>query len=287
MKLKVVPPLYFDVIESYNTRMRPEYKYGKPNKERAFCQWASMVSILKHGMGVDIQFEDPQPGLHDMAFACDPGLWVNDLYIAGNFWAKPREPEVDHSWTWFNDKAVSLTQDSFFEGGDCVMVGNTLLIGYGKERTNYHGVREVAAILKREGVKVVPIRRITDEFYHLNSVLTYYPSAKLLAYYPKAFEANARRVLEENLPDVTIVALGDEAVMREHDDFGGEYLYSYCLNSIEHDGRVLMPYCSSQHREVLERHGLRVIVPKDGSSEFERSGGSYRCLTMIHNITRP
>ena len=288
MELKVVPPLYFDIVESYNTRMRPDYKYGKPDKQRAFCQWARMVSVLHNEMGVDIHFEEPQPNLYDMAFACDPGFWVNDLYIAGNFWAGPREPEVDHSWLWFDDKtsAVALGARSYFEGGDCVMIGNKLVIGYGSERTNCYGVKEVMEILKGEGIEVVPIRRITEEFYHLNSVLTYYPSAKLLAYYPAAFEVHTQKILSENLPNVTIIPLPEKAVMRRHPDFGNEYLYSYCLNSIEHNKKVLMPYCSDYHRKVLEKHGLKVIVPEDGSSEFERSGGSYRCLTMIHNLTR-
>lgn len=286
MEVILVPPVYFDVKDSYNTRMRPDHPCGKPDPKRAFTQWAEMASILSHDLGIRPYFIDPAPDLYDMAFACDPGLWVNELFVLANFWAKPREREVGHFVNWFRKNrytVIYLSPAAFFEGGDCVAVKNKVVVGYGENRTNRNGIEELSQILQERGVGVVPIRRVTEEFYHLNSVLTYYPSADLIMYYPKAFEDSAGETLALNFPKTHIVPLSESTLFRVHPDFAGEYLYSYALNAIEQNKKVLQPYCNPAQKEILSAYDLKVIVPKDGSSEFERSGGSYRCLMMMHN----
>ena len=290
MKVILVPPVHFDVKESYNTRMRPDHPCGKPDKKRTFLQWARMASTAIHDLGITAHFIEPVEDLYDMTFACDPGFWVDDLFIPANFWASPRKPEVEHFVKWFRDREYMvkhLSPLAFFEGGDCVFVKNKIIIGYGENRTNLQGVEEVASIFKKSRVeKVVPIRRVTEEFYHLNSVLTYYPSADLIMYYPKAFEDSAGEQLAFNFPGTRIVPLSEATLFRKHPDFDGEYLYSYALNAVERNVKVLQPYCHEIQEKILRDHGLEVIVPEDGSSEFERSGGSYRCLMMIHNVTQ-
>jgi hypothetical protein len=80
-----------------------------------------------------------------------------------------------------------------------------------------------------------------------------------------------------------MVGLKKEEVYRNHPALNNEYEYSYCLNSIERNGKVLMPWVSDGHADILVNNGLSPLVPRLGSSEFEKSGGSFRCLTMIHN----
>lgn len=287
MKINVVAPVYFDVRDSYNPYMRPDDPfYGKPDRMRAMLQWSRMISILSQQMGIKINFIDPVEDLYDMAFACDPGLCIGPLFIPANFWARPREPEVKSFANWFRNRGYKikyLSRGALFEGGDCVAVKKKLIVGFGKNRTNRRGVKELSSVLKKAGVEVVPIRRVTQKFYHLNSVLTVYPSAELLVYYPPAFEGGTGEKLKQSFSGVEIIKLGNEELFREHPDFGGEYRYSYALNAIEHKGLVIQPYCHPKHREIMEKRGLKVMVPEDGSSEFERSGGSYRCLTMMHN----
>ncbi len=287
-ELLVVPPAHFDVVDSYNTRMRPDHPFGRPDKKKAMEQWSRMISALYHDLGAVLHFVDPVKGLADMAFACDPGLWINDCFVAANFQVGPRRTEPAYFADWFHDhgyEVAHLPHGAYFEGGDCVMIGNVAVIGYGTSRTNWEGIKALKKILEPRGVRVLPIRRMTEEFYHLNSVFTWYPTARLIAYYAEAFEPEARSKVQAALPDVTFIStLSSEAVMRNHPEFGGERLYSYCLNALENCGKVIQPYCSGEHQALLENHGLTVIVPEGGSSEFERSGGSYRCLTMIHNF---
>ena len=292
MKVLLVPPVYFDVKESYNTRMRPDHPCGKPDKKRTFLQWARMASIAIHDLDITPHFREPVASLYDMAFACDPGLWVDDLFIPANFWveASSRQQEVPHFVKWFRGHEYMvkhLSPMAFFEGGDCVFAKNKIIIGYGENRTNLQGVKEVASIFGKSRVEaVVPVRRVTEEFYHLNSVLTYYPSADLIMYYPKAFDDSAGEHLAYNFPGTRVVPLSEATLFRNHPDFAGEWLYSYALNAVEQKGKVLQPYCHPTQEKILRDYGLEVIVPEDGSSEFERSGGSYRCLMMIHNVTQ-
>lgn len=284
-----VPPVYYDICDSYNTRMRPDQPCGRPNKERAFLQWSRLISKAANELFINVRIVEPQQKLFDMAFACDPGLWVDDIFIRSNFWAKPRQPEVDHFTRWFRANNYTLGylgKSALFEGGDCVFVKNKIIIGFGQNRTNKQGVSEVKEILSGRNIDVVPIRRVTEEFYHLNSVLTYYPTADLIMYYPAAFEKSAGEKLAVNFPGTIIIPLQKETLYRKHPDFAGEYLYSYALNAIERHGIAIQPYCDPIHKKLLNRHGISVVVPEDGSSEFERSGGSYRCLLMIHNETK-
>lgn len=247
-----------------------------------------MFIHLSQDIGITPLFLKPVDGLCDMSFVCDSGLWIDDLFISANFWARPRQAEVPHVIRWFKKKGVCIKRldtDALFEGGDCVMVKNKLIVGYGNIRTNARAVVEIETLLAPRGIQIVPVRRVTEEFYHLNSVLTYYPSSDTIAYFPRAFDKKIADVLSSEFPGTCIVALGEDILFRHHPDFGGEWLYSYALNAVEHRGVVLQPYCHPAHRELLESAGLRVLVPKDGSSEFERSGGSYRCLMMLHNTT--
>lgn len=288
----VCPPLYFDVTHCLNTRMRPDHPAGRPDKKLIMDQWSKMVGVLHHDLGVKSIFVDPEPGLEDMVFICDPGLWVDDLFIRSNFQVEERRREASILESWFYrrlDWTKSLAgDDAYFEGGDCVMVGDTLILGYGDNRTNERGVEEVKKILEPRGVKVLPIWRVTEEFYHLNSVLTVYPSARAIVFYAPAFEVDANKKLHDAFASkgYRIFELGRRAVYRYHpaikDENGRpEYLYSYCLNSFENNGKVLMSYCSDQHFELLQTLGLTPMVVD--SSELEKSGGSWRCSLMIHN----
>lgn len=69
-----------------------------------------MVAVLENELGIKTIAVDPVEGLHDMAFVCDPGLWIDDLFIAGNFWAKPRQPEVAHLEKWFKERGYEVAK---------------------------------------------------------------------------------------------------------------------------------------------------------------------------------
>ncbi|MBI1975134.1 MAG: hypothetical protein HYS57_02110 [Parcubacteria group bacterium] len=273
--------------------MRPDSPYGRPSRQRAFRQWARMTQVLQYELGIPLYLLEPDPARFDMAFACDPGLWIDDLFIPSNF-GVPRQGEVKHFIRWFLKRGIRvhpLSSSAQFEGGDCVVVRDgkktTVVIGYGDVRTNEMGVREVTKILKRLGIDVLPIRRITQEFFHLNSAFTFFSSANLVSFYIPALEPRTIRLLQDHFScGVTYLLLQKNQLFRYHPDFGDEYRYGHSLNQIEHRGISLQPYCGQALRALLAAHKISVVVPEDGSSEFERSGGSFRCLVMLHHTTK-
>jgi|GEM_PF-5393382 len=283
----VSPPLGFDVKESYNTRMDPK---NRPDPKLAFAQWSNFVHALHYELGVKVHFLTPDPALPDMVFACDPGLWIDDLFIPANFQVRQRQREVFHFLSWFKGKILGevgfLPGEAHFEGGDAVFVEKykTLILGYGEQRTNERGVLAVKALLEPRGIKVVPIRRVTEEFYHLNSVLTVYPTADLLVYFPTAFELDAGAILREALPKMEVSVFGQDDLYRDHPAFGYKRIYSYCLNSIERHRKVITCYNSPRLAALLEDRHLDILETE--SSELEKSGGSWRCSMLIHNETR-
>ncbi len=291
----ICEPKYFDVKNDYNSRMKDVLaNQVLVNKNLALAQWLEMATTIKFDLKILVHRLEPVPDLCDMVFACDPGLWIDDLFIVSNFEPVPRRAETNFFVGWFHDHGYEIkflnSLHSCFEGGDCLFVKDKLLLGYKisgfpSSRTNGSGVREVTAILKHHGIKVLPVERITQNFYHLNSVMTYYPSVELLAVYPKAFNRDDLFNIKKEL-NVEIVELGDEALFRNLEFLNNQCDYSYALNSIEKDGKVLLPYCSDELLELLVNRNLTPIVPELGSSEFEKSGGSYRCMMNIHNITK-
>lgn len=293
----VCPPIHFDVPVSYgdkNPGMRPNHQYGRPLKSLAGVQWEEMNSSLESQLGILPRWVEARPGLFDQVFTCDPGLWINDHVIVSNFdriVKEYRSGEISHIIQrikhFHPDTRVHLLSPrARFEAGDCVLVrthkGWTLVLGYGSTRTNGIGVSEVAAILKSLGIGVLPVRRVTKEFYHLNSVATIYPSANLFTFYAPAFERGARKKLQNALPGVDVHPLPKRWVFRKHPDFGFEYRYSYCLNQIEQSGKSLTCWCHDAYAEFLERRDIEVLERPSG--EIERSAGSWRCCVNLHNI---
>lgn len=294
----VCSPKYFDVPVGYgdkNPGMRPNHLYGKPLKVIALAQWEAMSLTLNHQLGILLRWIDPQPKLFDQVFTCDPGLWINDHFIVSNFdrvVKDYRAGEIDHVLErvqHYNSqtKIHLLLPKAKFEAGDCVLVQAqgkwVLVIGYGKTRTNETGVAEVTAILKPLDVEVLPIHRITKEFYHLNSVATVYPSANLFTFYPGAFEKGARVKLQKTLPGIEVHPLPRSWLFRKHPDFGSEYRYSYCLNQIEQNRMSLTCWCHDQYAEFLRKRDITALVQPSG--EIERSAGSWRCCVNLHNVT--
>ena len=101
-------------------------------------------------------------------------------------------------------------------------------------------------------------------WYHLDTCLI--PLAPdLLAYYPPAFDPYANAVLE-SLP-------GDKIVLTEHDAlrFGG--------NAVVVGGHVVLNAGCDALAEALESRGYTVHATD--LSEFLKSGGSAKCLTLV------
>lgn len=263
MRVLMCRPDYFDVTYEINTWMHTSVR---PDPDLAREQWQALFAILRDDLGAQIELVDPQPGLPDMVFTANAGLvWENTL-IPSRFRFAERQGEVPHFVAWFvkNGYAIrSLPEDApgTFEGeGDVLLYGDILLAGY-RQRSDAAAYRALAEILGKE---VLPLELVDTRWYHLDTCL--FPlRSDLLAYYPQAFDEYAQRVLAD-LP-------GEKIVMTEPDAlrFGG--------NAVVIGDRVAMNSGCEALEAELRGHGFQTF--STDLSEFLKSGGAAKCLTLL------
>jgi N-dimethylarginine dimethylaminohydrolase len=167
---------------------------------------------------------------------------------------------------WFSENGYRVEElpddiPGSFEGqGDALFYGPTLLAGY-RQRSD---ASAYAALARMLGCPLLPLELVDTRWYHLDTCLI--PVAPdLLAYYPPAFDSYANTVLE-NLP-------GDKIRLSEGDAlrFGG--------NAVVLGRHVVLNAGCDALAEALTDRGYTVHATD--LSEFLKSGGSAKCLTLV------
>ena len=257
------PPDFFDVTYEINAWMRI---VNGPDTELAKQQWRALHAILAEEIGADVSVVAPQPGLPDMVFTANAGITRGDLFIPSRFRFAERQGEVPFFEDWFRERGFRVeglpadTPGSFEGEGDALFYGKTLLAGY-RQRSDASAYRALARMLD---CPVLPLELVDTRWYHLDTCLI--PVAPgLLAYYPPAFDSYANTVLE-NLP-------GDKIVLTEHDAlrFGG--------NAVVVGEHVAMNAGCDALAGALAARGYAIHATD--LSEFLKSGGSAKCLTLV------
>jgi N-dimethylarginine dimethylaminohydrolase len=263
MRLLMCRPDYFDVTYEINAWMRI---VNGPDVALAQKQWLALYAILSGEIGADISLTAPQPGLPDMVFTANAGITKVDLFIPSRFRFAERQGEVPYFIEWFQAHGFRIqelpleTRGSFEGEGDALFYGETLLAGY-RQRSDAAAYRELGRMLN---CRVLPLELIDTRWYHLDTCLIPL-SPDLLAYYPPAFDSYANTVLE-NLP-------GDKIVITPHDAlrFGG--------NAVVVNDHIVMNAGCEALAESLVARGYKVHAAD--LSEFLKSGGSAKCLTLV------
>jgi N-dimethylarginine dimethylaminohydrolase len=225
-------------------------------------QWTSLYEGVK-GLGVAIDLIEPKRGLPDLVFTANAGLVFGDLFIVSRFRYGVRQGEAPYFESWAQSRGfqvVELPPGFNFEGaGDALFCGETLIAGY-RFRSD---VRSHQWIGERLGVEVLPLELIDPRFYHLDTCFC--PLAPDLAlYYPGAFDEYGRSVLRDRIPHLIEVAI-EEAV-------------SFSCNAVVVGKSVLLNDGAPKLADDLRARGFGVRLL--GFSEFIKSGGSAKCLTL-------
>ena len=155
---------------------------------------------------------------------------------------------------------VRLPPGSYFEGaGDAQFCGETLFAGY-RFRSD---VRSHQWVGERLGVEVLPLELVDPRFYHLDTCFC--PLAPDWAlYYPGALDEYGRSVLRDRIPNLIEVA-AEEAI-------------SFSCNAVVVGKTVVLNQGAPKLAETLEQAGY-AVRPLE-FSEFIKSGGSAKCLTL-------
>lgn len=275
------PPDYFGVEYEINAWMD---KKIQPDAIRAKIQWNALLKTYLE-LGLDPWFMGARHGLPDMCFTANAGWYYKDRVVLANFKHRERRGEEAYIRQWFNAHQLgldlqlrALPPDIAFEGqGDVVVVGphddpTAVLMGWGT-RTDKDAARELERFFPELKGRIYPIRHRSaqeqdpkkQEFYHLDTCCAYIPATNTLLYYPDAFDLQGLLLLR-SLP-CDMVPVTEEEARR------------FVCNAVAFGDVVIVNAPGERLKQELAKRGLRVI--ELDTSEFQKAGGSVRCLTLF------
>ncbi len=258
-ELVLCPPDYYSIEYEINPWMSRS-RGSAP--ERAHRQWQALYEALR-GLGVAVELMEPRPGLPDLVFTANAGLVYKQRFFSSRFRHEVRARETPHFDAWFADHGFAvehLPKGMFFEGaGDALFCGPELFAGY-RIRSDVRGHQWLGQVL---GKQVLPLELVNPRFYHLDTCFCPLAPGEAI-YYPAAFDAYGRRVLETHIPRL-LAAEEPEAVR-----FG--------CNAVVVGKTVVINAGCEQLAADLRRSGYEPVAVE--LDEFLKAGGSAKCLTL-------
>lgn len=266
-------PDHFTVSYEINPWM---HRTHPTDTAKAVRQWQALHDTYVR-LGHEVELIDPVPGLNDMVYTANGGLVIDGVALGARFSVNQRRGEERPFREWFAAHGFDVVEPvAAQEGeGDLMLVGETILAGYGF-RSQLDSHAEVAAVFGRE---VVSLRLVNPAYYHLDTALCVLDPVQgpggveraNIAYRPSAFDERGQGELSERFPD----AIRLPASVPETLD----------LNAVS-DGRnvVIAPHTESFDAQLRERgyHPVPVDV-----SELHLGGGGIKCCTLELRGARP
>jgi len=228
----------------------------------AYTQWQRLHDTLQ-GLGVRTEVMPPQPGLPDLVFTANAGLMFERKFFSSRFRHDVRAKETPHFDAWCASngfEVVTLPDGMYFEGaGDALFCGDILFAGY-RIRSDVHAHQWIAHQL---GIRVLPLELVNPRFYHLDTCFCPLSPGEAI-YFPEAFDAYGRKVLQSHIPKLYPV------VESESMRFG--------CNAVVVKKTVVHNAGSPQLTATLHKAGYESIEVE--LDEFLKAGGSAKCLTL-------
>ncbi|WP_165073958.1 dimethylarginine dimethylaminohydrolase family protein [Paludisphaera rhizosphaerae] len=253
------PPDYFGIEYEINPWMSVEHG---SDPARAAAQWQALERTLVD-LGVDVDLMTPVKGLPDLVFTANAGVVFRDLFIPSRFRFGVRQGETPHFEAWARSRGfeiIETPEGMNFEGaGDALFCGDTLFAGY-RFRSD---VRSHQWVGERLGVEVLPMELVDPRYYHLDTCFCpIAPDAAI--YYPGAFDEYGRAVIRERIPTLVEVR--------------AEEAQSFSCNAVVVGRTVVLNQGAPGLAADLQRLGYATRTLD--LSEFIKSGGSAKCLTL-------
>lgn len=253
----MTPPAFFAVEYAIN----PWMDVATPvDVALAQAQWDGLRTTYLR-LGHQVEAIAPAPGLPDMVYAANGGFIAGDVAIVARFRFAERAGESRAYAQWMSSlgyRPVSTRHVN--EGqGDLLMVGETVLAGYGF-RTDLRAHAEISAALR---TLVVSLELVDPRFYHLDTALAVLDD-HTIAFYPPAFSAAAQDQLRELFPDAIVVGSADAFVLG--------------LNVVSDGLNVVLPSAATGFAAQLRGAGFEPVGVD--LSELLKGGGSVKCCTL-------
>jgi N-dimethylarginine dimethylaminohydrolase len=253
------PPTYFDIEYEINDWMD---KSNPVDRRLAANQWQTLHNIYSEKLGWEVQIIEPVKGLPDMVFTANGGLVLKGKVILPRFRYAERQPETEYFKAWFESAGYNnfLLPSSSFEGEGDAFAWNDLLFGGYPFRSTKAAHQEVAEFL---GLKLISLEQINPRFYHLDTSITFI-NDQTAAIYPGAFSDTALKLLHRLIPK--LIEASEEDAM------------AYGLNAMTDGKNIILSDHPHGLIQQYEKLGLNVFTAE--MSEFQKSGGGVKCLTL-------
>ncbi len=259
-RILMCPPTYYNIEYEINPWMS---RLRSAHAEIARAQWENLHRTLVEKCGVTVEQVEPVPGLPDLVFTANAGLIHDRTCVLSRFRFPVRSGEEPVFAAWFRARGfevVELPADIFFEGaGDALWCGKKLFAGYHfrSEIASHSAVGEIL------GQRVLSLQLVDPRYYHLDTCFCPLSDGSVI-YYPPAFDAYARRVIEQHIPHRIEVSDPDAA------RFG--------CNAVCIDRHVVLSAGCTKLMNDLADAGF--TCHPVNLSEYLKSGGSAKCLTL-------
>lgn len=256
-------PEGFAVDYEINPWMKNEI--GRVSSVLATSQWRALFDQVS-GLA-NVQLMHGSRSWPDLVFTANAGLplpWDRKV-ILSNFRYPQRQGEKAANRAWFEEagwSCVELPNEAVFEGaGDALFDAmGRLWLGGGprsNEATPGHLARHIDAPIYRLGL-------INPAFYHLDTCFCPLADSSAL-YVPDAFDPASRDLLEREFNDKLIGLTTAEGNL-------------FCANAVCVGRVILMNRATPRLSALLTALGF--LVRETPLSEFIKSGGSAKCLTL-------
>lgn len=225
-------------------------------------QWQKLRDIYTEKLNWEVKLVEPVEHLPDMVFTANGALLYKGKVALPNFRQPDRQPETAKFEAWFKQQGYDqqfLPKYNFEGEGDALIWNDLLFAGY-PWRTDKPAHREVADFLQ---IKTVSLQLADARFYHLDTALTIVDKTTV-AIYPKAFTKESQQLIHQIVPHV-IEASDQDAV-------------AYGLNAMSDGKNIVIPEGANNLIAKYREHGYSVHPTP--ISEFQKSGGGVKCLTL-------
>ncbi|WP_165227272.1 dimethylarginine dimethylaminohydrolase family protein [Aquisphaera insulae] len=258
-RLLMCPPDHFGIEYEINPWMNIRQGCDPALARR---QWQALHDAVI-SLGAEVQLLEPAPGLPDLVFTANAGLVFEGRFFPSRFRFGVRQGETPIFETWASHagfEVVPLPKGMYFEGaGDALFCGESLFAGY-RIRSDVLGHQWVG---ERIGAPVLPVELVDPRFYHLDTCFCpIAPDAAI--YYPGAFDDYGRMVIRDQVPRLIEVSAEEAA--------------SFSCNTVVVGRTVVLNAGAPKLATALGAMGF-ATRPLD-FSEFIKSGGSAKCLTL-------
>jgi N-dimethylarginine dimethylaminohydrolase len=230
----------------------------------ALRQWHALRQTYLD-LGHTVETIEPLEAYPDMVYAANGATVAGGVVYSAKFRYAERGAEGPAYQKWFADRGyVTHTAAETNEGeGDLLVVGDLILAGTGS-RTARAAHAEAQELF---GLPVISLELVDPHYYHLDTALAVLSSdvdAPQIAYYPPAFSAGSRAVLDELYPDAIRATERDAVALG--------------LNAVSDGRNVVVAPGAVDLAAALTERGY-VPLPVD-TSELLKGGGGAKCCTL-------